>query len=1283
MPDPKMDNAASPTSSPGSPTAWQPAEASFRQLAEHIQEVLWMIDQRTQELIYISPMYQQIWGRTCQSLYKQPHSFLDAVHPEDRERVVAALERQRHGEETAIEYRIVRPDGSVRWIWDRGFPIKDASGQVYRTTGIAQDITRRKRAEEAQRFLAEAGALLFSSLDYETTLRNVAQLVVPSMADWCAIDLCAEDGSLQRLAVAHVDPEKVAWAYELQRRYPPDPNAPHGIYQVVRSGKAEFYPEIPTDMLAAAARDAEHLRLIQEIGFTSAICVPLRARGRVLGALTFVTTESRRHYDTDDLATAEALARQAAIAMDNALLYRAAQQEIAERQRTEAALRDSEASFRLLFTNHPHPLWVYDLQTLRFLEVNEAAVARYGYTREEFLQLRITDIRPPEDVARLLEEVAKARPDLQFSGQWRHRCKDGQIIDVQIVSHMLEFAGRPAVLVVAEDITERKRAEQRLAAQYAVSRVLTDATSLEEAAPRILQAIGEHLGWALGALWIVDDAAGVLRCRTTWHTPAINAPAFETASRETSFERGAGLPGRVWASGQPAWVADVASDRQFLRLEAAAAAGLRAAFAFPIRRGSRTSGVLEFLSPAFQPPDDDLLQMVAALGSQIGQFIERKRAEAALRESEERFRLLIEGVRDYAIYMLDPAGQIVSWNAGAERLTGYRADEILGRHFSCLHPPEAIEHGLADRELAIAATTGRSEIEGWRMRKDGTRFWATTLLTALYDDAGGLRGFAKLTRDITEHKRLEEIRRRSAELEERHRRAQEASRLKSEFLANMSHELRTPLNSIIGFAELMHDGLVGPIADQHKEYLGDILTSARHLLQLINDILDLSKIEAGKMEFRPELVDLAKLIGEVRDILRTIASKKQIRITIAVDPAVGPLLIDPARLKQVLYNYLSNALKFTPEGGQVMVRARPSGPDAFRIEVEDTGVGIRPEDMERLFHEFEQLDAGTAKKHQGTGLGLALTRRIVEAQGGTVEARSTPGQGSTFSATLPRSPRSAQARPTPESLPTASVQGDAPVVLVIEDDPVDQAWLARTLREAGYQVETAASGTEALAKCRARAFDAITLDLLLPDMGGWDVLRAIRKSELNRHVPTIVVTVVAEKDAGMGFSIHDFLVKPVQVTDLLAALERAGVPPGRTSIVLVVDDDLQLLKLMETTLRQLGLQPVCCPNGEHGLQAAAQERPAVVVLDLLMPEVDGFEFLRRFRSTSTGRRTPVIIWTNKDLTAEERAQIQASAEAVVLKSQGGTSALLQEIRAYLPAPRAAPGAEDLLQPDRS
>jgi signal transduction histidine kinase len=236
----------------------------------------------------------------------------------------------------------------------------------------------------------------------------------------------------------------------------------------------------------------------------------------------------------------------------------------------------------------------------------------------------------------------------------------------------------------------------------------------------------------------------------------------------------------------------------------------------------------------------------------------------------------------------------------------------------------------------------------------------------------------------------------------------------------MSHELRTPLNGIIGFAELMHDARVGPVSPDHKEYLADILTSARHLLQIINDVLDLAKVEAGKLEFHPEPVDLPRLIFEVRDIVRTVAASKRIRVDVEVDPSLDDLVLDRAKLNQVLFNYLSNALKFTPEEGRVVVRAVPRGPDAFRIAVSDTGIGIPPEDLTRLFVEFQQLDASVAKKHAGTGLGLALTRRIVEAQGGTVGVSSTPGVETVFHAELPRRPRGtsvSDAEPEPEFEP--------------------------------------------------------------------------------------------------------------------------------------------------------------------------------------------------------------------------------------------------------------------------
>jgi signal transduction histidine kinase/CheY-like chemotaxis protein len=519
-----------------------------------------------------------------------------------------------------------------------------------------------------------------------------------------------------------------------------------------------------------------------------------------------------------------------------------------------------------------------------------------------------------------------------------------------------------------------------------------------------------------------------------------------------------------------------------------------------------------------------------------------------------------------------------------------------------------------------------------------------------------------LQAEITERKLLEDkLRAKNSELEEQSRRVQEATRLKSEFLANMSHELRTPLNAIIGFAELMHDGKVGPVSPAHKECLADILTSSRHLLQLINDVLDLSKVEAGKMEFRPERVEVAKVIGEVKDILRGLTAKKRIRLAVEIDPGLQEVVLDPGKLKQVLYNYLSNALKFTPDGGRVTVRARLEPPGHFRLEVADTGIGIRPEDLGRLFAEFQQLDASTSKAHPGTGLGLALTKRIVEAQEGRVGVSSVVGQGSVFHAVLPRLARMAA---VDTSSPLSRRLAGAPTLLVIEDDTKERAWLVETLSSAGYAVEVAATGHDAIARCRQRAYDGITLDLLLPDMGGWDVLKAIRGEGPNRATPTVVVTVVAEKGVGAGYAIHDYLAKPVRAEDLLASLRSAGLHPSVGRPVLVVDDDPKARRLMDTMLQAIGYSFIEAASAEQGLGLAAQQPPAAVILDLFMPGMDGFEFLERFRAMPAGRGTPVIVWTVKDLTAEDQGRLAASAQAVVLK--GGTERLMEELRTHVP-----------------
>jgi signal transduction histidine kinase/CheY-like chemotaxis protein len=537
------------------------------------------------------------------------------------------------------------------------------------------------------------------------------------------------------------------------------------------------------------------------------------------------------------------------------------------------------------------------------------------------------------------------------------------------------------------------------------------------------------------------------------------------------------------------------------------------------------------------------------------------------------------------------------------------------------------------------------------------------------DEVGDLgRAFDHMAAALAE--RTAQLEAANEDLGEQNRRIQQADRLKSEFLANMSHELRTPLNAIIGFAEIMHDGKVGPVSSQHKEYLGDVLTSARHLLQLINDILDLSKVEAGKMEFRPARINLAVVVQEARAIVRTMAAKKRINLRSEIDPSLCEIEADPKSLKQILYNYLSNALKFTLEGGVVTVRARPEDVDHFRIEVEDSGIGIKAEDRQRLFVEFQQLDASAGKKYSGTGLGLALTKKIVEAQGGRVGVNSTPGTGSAFYAVLPRFPRASNQ--IVEETKSVTAPTENPLILTIEHDDHDRLRIAGQLRNAGFAVESVATGFEAVARCHQIRFDAITLDIRLPDMSGQAVLRKMRERGLNQQTPVIIATVLDAQGAVAGFRVDEILSKPMSKSDLLEAFERSGVPPSSTHPILVLDNDQAALQLADELLRRSGYRAVCRQDAASAVKTAAHEHPAAVILDPVTAQLNGLGFLKEFRKTSVGRMTPVMVWTGHELAGLDHHEFRPAANSVVVKD-GQAQELIDELKQILwhPNPAAA------------
>ncbi len=623
---------------------------------------------------------------------------------------------------------------------------------------------------------------------------------------------------------------------------------------------------------------------------------------------------------------------------------------------------DCEGRFRSLFDANPVPMWVYDCETLRYLEINHAAIVHYGYSRAEFLKKRITDLHPPEDLSRVIELLKQDRPTIRQSGPWRHLHQNGTIIDVELASHLTDWRGRRAALVVAYDISERKRAAESLrASEERFRTAFEDApfgmclSSLDGRFLQVNAALCQLLGYSreelVGTGWMTithpedgersTQAVEQLKCRV------VNSVEFEKRY--------------ICRNGNTIW----------LRLRVSVVNGA-------------DGSVLHFIT-------------------HIEDITARRQAERALQESEEKYRSLIAHIPD-VLWVADAAGRVVFVSPNGERLIGIGLEEVYRRGTCALlevvHPDD--RQGVTDAFRMLFEGDQTYDVE-FRVRgQSGEWIWVHDRAVAAYEK-DGVRHASGLRSDIGERRRAEAaLRARDA--------AEDANRTKSAFLANMSHELRTPLNAIIGYSQMLQEDCSAAEQCEIHADLEKIERSGQILLGIINDVLDLSKIEAGRMEVRLQNVNVAAVLEDVLTTVAPLARQQGNSISLDCPVEARRVWADLPKLRQCLLNLVNNACKFTENGSiSVAVRRVPGSPDWTEVRVSDTGIGIRPEHLNKLFQPFTQLDDSSTRKYNGTGLGLAICKRFCQMMGAAIAVESTPGRGSCFTLRLqvPHAPAAA------------------------------------------------------------------------------------------------------------------------------------------------------------------------------------------------------------------------------------------------------------------------------------
>jgi signal transduction histidine kinase/DNA-binding response OmpR family regulator len=792
------------------------------------------------------------------------------------------------------------------------------------------------------------------------------------------------------------------------------------------------------------------------------------------------------------------------------------------------------------------------------------------------------------------------------------------------------------------------------------------------------------------------------------------------ANNPMVLDRGT-LVGRVGLDRRATQIIDVLADPDYGRAEAQRAAGYRTVTGVPMLLDGEVVGVLSVWRTQVRPFSGRAVEvlttfaaqaalavrtvdLVRALESRAGELRRKvtqlealgavgQAVSSSLNLTEVLNTIITQAVRlsgsdGGSIYEFDEATREfhVETVCGtsqelfdALRRTRIRLDDtFLGKAAALGRPLELTDLGDAppDPHLNVLAESGWRSLVAVPMLREGRIVGAMVIHRhnpgripqEIYDL---LETFASQSALALINAQLyRQLERQSAALEV-------ASKHKSEFLASMSHELRTPLNAIIGFSEVLLERMFGELNERQDDYLRDIWSSGKHLLELLNDILDLSKIEAGQMILNRSEFAVRESLEYCLSMVRERALQQRILLGLDIDPEVGLLDADRLRFRQVVLNLLSNAVKFTPEGGRVDVRASIRGQDLV-VLVADTGVGVSAEDRERIFDSFQQ---GTRSSGQveGTGLGLTLSKRILELHGGRIWVESEAGRGSTFGIALPARAEESAVKPVPQAgldsgIPLESAMGPRPTVVVVEDDRRSFDLLRVYLEAAGARVVSAGDGEEGLDTVRRLSPAGVILDILLPGIDGWEVLAQLKADPETAAIPVIVVSMLDEPGRGFALGATEYLVKPVGKEQLLAALYRAAAMPERKHTVVAIDDDPLAIELVRASLEPEGWTVLGAATGQEGLALIRERQPSAVLLDLLMPGMDGFEVVEALRADPDTKSVPVVILTSKSMTQQDKERLQGRITYVAGKTEFDLSGLAGLLR-WASTSRQSPASE--------